>query len=259
MTQNQINYWNLKETQRSNLARETETNRHNVASEKFGYDTLGETKRHNVASENIDLSKLNETTRHNKVSENIDLSKLYETSRHNQADEANTAYRNKLQHEGNIISLAMQSMANTLRSQELDFAKQKELQRITEAQREFDQAVRRNDLAQAQTILNGVSDISSSLVGKSGLLPFATGMAGYGLASRANRATKLKQLTSGPKLNGGTTKGKVVSAIGSLASKATSGTFDLFAIPKWVIDYWNEVEILDKSTGRPVDGSYITR
>lgn len=46
MTQNQIAYWTLEETKRSNQARETETNRSNSARE-------AEEHRKNVASEDI--------------------------------------------------------------------------------------------------------------------------------------------------------------------------------------------------------------
>ena len=46
MTQNQIAYWRLKEDQRSNLAKEAETNRSNLAKE-------AETYRSNVENEII--------------------------------------------------------------------------------------------------------------------------------------------------------------------------------------------------------------
>lgn len=55
MTQNQIAYWSLQETKRSNQIREGETFRHNVATES-------ETSRHNIAGEN-------ELHRHNVVDE----------------------------------------------------------------------------------------------------------------------------------------------------------------------------------------------
>lgn len=88
MTHNQIDYWNLKETERHNVVSEKETNRHNVVTEV-------ETNRHNVATENIDLSKLGETKRHNIATEgiaqgnlNLGYHQLAETTRHNQASEA---------------------------------------------------------------------------------------------------------------------------------------------------------------------------
>lgn len=90
MTSNQIDYWELQESKRSNRANEKETNRHNTTTEK-------ETNRHNVATESIDLSKLAETTRHNKATEgiqsrqnDISLLQLSETSRHNLATEGLT-------------------------------------------------------------------------------------------------------------------------------------------------------------------------
>jgi hypothetical protein len=53
MTQNQIAYQNLKETQRANLAREIETRRSNIARET-------ETKRSNIQSETIGFGNLNQ-------------------------------------------------------------------------------------------------------------------------------------------------------------------------------------------------------
>lgn len=46
MTQNQIAYWNLQETKRSNQVREGETNRHNVVTES-------ETNRANLRKEEL--------------------------------------------------------------------------------------------------------------------------------------------------------------------------------------------------------------
>lgn len=91
MTHNQIEYWNLQETQRHNLAGEGETKRHNVAGET-------ETNRHNVATETVEIGKLNETVRHNTVtereserhnreSENIGYGQLNESIRHNTVTE----------------------------------------------------------------------------------------------------------------------------------------------------------------------------
>lgn len=80
MTHNQINYWNLKETERHNVVGENETARHNLAVE-------GETNRHNVATEGIDLGKLNESIRHNKMSEGQEDLKIAETGRHNRVTE----------------------------------------------------------------------------------------------------------------------------------------------------------------------------
>lgn len=69
MLKNVVDYLNYKETSRSNLAREAETNRHNKVSERFGYDQLAETKRHNTVGESLSASELGEKVRHNKVEE----------------------------------------------------------------------------------------------------------------------------------------------------------------------------------------------
>lgn len=94
MTGNQINYWNMVENKRHNLAGESETARHNKRSEDIDLseislrsDTLAETQRSNLANEaikgrsnDIDLAKVAETRRHNVVGE-------LEVSRHNIATE----------------------------------------------------------------------------------------------------------------------------------------------------------------------------
>lgn len=104
MTQNQINYWNLKESNRHNVVTENETNRHNVATEGIDLGKLNETARHNKVSEGqtdqslaIESGKLNETRRHNLQTEgqtNVNLGiqagVLQENKRHNQATEALT-------------------------------------------------------------------------------------------------------------------------------------------------------------------------
>lgn len=90
MTRNQIEYWNMKETGRHNLATETETNRSNLAREGIDISNLQETQRHNKAVEG-------ETQRSNVSNENIKRQNLDlgyyqagEVSRHNMATEALT-------------------------------------------------------------------------------------------------------------------------------------------------------------------------
>lgn len=77
MTHNQIEYWKLRESMRSNRANEAETNRSNVARED-------ETYRHNTATEN-------EAYRHNTVGESQVWSSQTEARRHNLASEGLTA------------------------------------------------------------------------------------------------------------------------------------------------------------------------
>lgn len=60
MTQNQIMYWTLEETKRSNLERERQ-----------GRDTIAENVRHNRSSESIGWGNLSEGIRHNTMMENL--------------------------------------------------------------------------------------------------------------------------------------------------------------------------------------------
>lgn len=87
MTANQIAYWNLVESMRSNRAKEQETGRHNLASESLGYQTLSETGRSNRAKENISLLDLAERSRHNVATETVESGKLAETKSYNAAQQ----------------------------------------------------------------------------------------------------------------------------------------------------------------------------
>lgn len=80
--------------------------RHNVASET-------ETGRHNVATERIDLGKLGESIRHNQVSESIEnrkndltQSSILETGRHNTATEELTAQKQEYENNLNEVRRA---------------------------------------------------------------------------------------------------------------------------------------------------------
>lgn len=99
MTHNQIEYWKLEESKRSNRVNEAENKRHNVAGEgetyRHNYATEGETNRHNMTTELIDMSKYYETVRSNRANEaltgdknQIERDKLTETTRSNKANEA---------------------------------------------------------------------------------------------------------------------------------------------------------------------------
>lgn len=102
MTRNQIEYWNMKESGRHNVATEGETERHNRATEGIDISKLTESQRHNLETErqgSIDVAtrrmSQQEAVRHNIVSEgqgavdlNIKAGQLAETQRHNTATEA---------------------------------------------------------------------------------------------------------------------------------------------------------------------------
>lgn len=122
-TVNAINYLKLQEDRRSNLAREAETNRSNLANEQLGRDTLRETGRHNVETESLGRDQLAETNRANVAREietkRANLAKERENERHNQRTEYIDAkvgnsniYRNTQQ--GNLLNAqtAKQDMDN---------------------------------------------------------------------------------------------------------------------------------------------------
>lgn len=97
MTHNQIEYWKLEETKRSNRTNEAENRRHNVATE-------GESYRHNYATET-------ETNRHNLTTELIDMNKFYEQARSNRANEALTHERNTIE-SGKLSEMIRSNKAN---------------------------------------------------------------------------------------------------------------------------------------------------
>lgn len=84
MTTTQVQYWNY-----------VESNRHNLATERLGTDTLKESVRHNKATETLGTNTLKETTRHNKATERLGTNTLKENKRHNIATEKETKRSNK--------------------------------------------------------------------------------------------------------------------------------------------------------------------
>lgn len=113
MTRNQIEYWNLQESKRHNVATEVEINRHNVATEGIDLGNLQETQRHNYATEGIELGKLGETRRHNVATEGISQfeantrnQQVVENVRHNQAVEGFT---------GTDLSIRSDTLSETTR------------------------------------------------------------------------------------------------------------------------------------------------
>lgn len=104
MTKNQIDYWNLQESKRANLARESETAKHNREVEKQGRDTIIETVTHNRNSER-------ETAGHNRATEAQSSLDLLERSRSNRANEALTAQRN-VNESNRLIETTRSNLAN---------------------------------------------------------------------------------------------------------------------------------------------------
>lgn len=155
MTTNQIQYWNLQEQKRHNLATESqtdrnltenershraneslvlmqnlesarhnlagelETNRHNVAYEQ-------ETQRHNVAVEDFNNRSLIEVNRHNIATEGIEnarvslgYAQLAETTRHNKASENIAIQQNVETHRSNVANEQIRSQSNQVSFQNL--------------------------------------------------------------------------------------------------------------------------------------------
>lgn len=71
LTANQIAYASHLESKRSNVTRETETERHNRASIGLGYSNLAETRRSNLVRESQGQQNIDENVRHNVVQESI--------------------------------------------------------------------------------------------------------------------------------------------------------------------------------------------
>ena len=76
MTSNQLKYAELQEQKRSNLVKESETHRSNVANEAIGWGNVG-----------AQYASINESNRHNQAGET-------ETQRHNEEVEAETNRHN---------------------------------------------------------------------------------------------------------------------------------------------------------------------
>lgn len=118
MTHNQIDYWNYRENQRANLAKEDENQRHNVATETeshranlvneaMGWAHESEISRHNQAGEMIDSIRNAETQRHNQATE-------YENALHDRATEANAA-------DANVINYQLGREENYIRTVDANY------------------------------------------------------------------------------------------------------------------------------------------
>lgn len=92
MTNNEIAYWALQETKRSNIARETENYRHNTVVE-------------------------HETGRHNNQEELVAFQNYYESARHNKASEANQRYASQLSYNATITAANISASAHRYAAQ----------------------------------------------------------------------------------------------------------------------------------------------
>lgn len=101
MLATQVQYWDLQERKRHNVATEAqarnelaESRRHNQEVESTNWFSVKESQRHNIASENLGFATLAESARHNRSTESLEASKQAETRRHNTRLENETIRHN---------------------------------------------------------------------------------------------------------------------------------------------------------------------
>lgn len=99
MTQNQIAYWNLQETKRSNAAREQETNRSNLMQEQLKLGSLEETQRSNRAKET-------ETNRANLVNEQLKQSQIESENKRREVQNVTDSVKAGVEVAKSAVSLA---------------------------------------------------------------------------------------------------------------------------------------------------------
>lgn len=102
MLATQVQYWELQEKKRHNVATEgqaqqelAESKRHNMEVEGANWFSVKENERHNRATESLGFATLAESTRHNRSTEELERSKQAETRRHNTRTE-NESIRHNL-------------------------------------------------------------------------------------------------------------------------------------------------------------------
>lgn len=240
MTQNQIAYWNLQETKRSNESREKETNRHNIATEtedkRHNTVSEGETSRHNKETERFNISQLQETQRHNVATENLGSMQLNESIRHNTVTEQQNAVANAIKSQANAINKAYNEAIAELRSGELSLAQEKEAQRIEESQRDFNEAVRMNNAKLIIDSFASGNDTVRAIFGNKGIV-------GAGVLGGVAAGSVLKpQLPSSSGSLASSGSGSSTAAMSpTAAGLANSGrSFDLFLVPNMALDYFNK-------------------
>lgn len=254
MTQNQIAYWNLQETKRSNATREQETNRHNVATERENerHNTVSEgeigrhnvvtereTTRHNRETENFNISQLQESQRHNVATENLGHLQLNESVRHNTVSEQQNAVANTIKSRANDINEAYNNAIIALRQQEYTLASNKEIQRIEESLRDFNEAVRMNDAKLIIDAFDSGNDTVRSIFGTKGLV--GAGLLGAGAVGTVKAAKGLRPAVPSKGL-----RPDIFKPASSFSSAPTPvrtpapSTFDMFLVPSAALDLFKQ-------------------
>lgn len=109
MTANQIAYQRNLETNRSNLAQESENKRHNLRTEDLGIKNLSEQQRHNYATE-MEANRSN-------------LAREMETTRSNRAKEALTSIYNDARISQGWASIEETNRANLAKEEDTDLSR----------------------------------------------------------------------------------------------------------------------------------------
>lgn len=133
MTSNQIRYWELQETKRSNRAREREMRRSNRANEML-------TQQYQEGTLGLRAQELAETVRSHQATEAVSLANVQETARHNLAYETELTRHNRESEALNArqLDISASTLAETIRShkvnESISFANISELRRHNIAQ-----------------------------------------------------------------------------------------------------------------------------
>lgn len=118
MTRNQIEFNKLLETNRSNLANEEIQRTRAATDRELGFANLSESQRHNMASERMQVLSLDETSRHNLATESNARAVLEEQHRSNVQHELLTAQQQAEQRRHNQAVEYETARSNVSREQE---------------------------------------------------------------------------------------------------------------------------------------------
>lgn len=155
-----------QETNRSNLAREFETNRHNVATEQVAINSLNETIRNNRATlaegKRHNLANEKETNRSNLARESLTRDQNIETSRHNLELERQGIISLNETNRHNIANEGLQGEANAINSRRNDIAAES-----NQIQRDYNQGMidihnRQNEISQYNADTNRINALNTA-------------------------------------------------------------------------------------------------
>lgn len=228
MTDIQIKYATLLETQRANKAREDETQRANLANE-------GELKRSHLATEaetnRSNLAREGETKRHNLVIENHSLQTLNETKRSNLANESIQRQRNAISadqvaatREGNQLNYAIQRERNQVQREYNNALINLKGQELAISERNATTSERNADTNRYNAETNRATGFFNSgtnaLLGRSGVAGVVgASLVGAGLTAKAgNKAAKITRTI------------KTSTLAEGLANVGSVSTFDPFML-----------------------------